>query len=80
MLTVCLRITQMMLLLILNKMPFLCLLHLKYSVLFFSLLLLHFTFVSQGFYVGSEQFHIKHTPLITTVSQLSIWVCYNTFI
>jgi hypothetical protein len=38
-------------------------------LLFFYLPLLSFAFVSHGFYLRSEQFHIKHTSLKTNTSQ-----------
>jgi len=63
---------------ILNKMPLLHPLLLKY----WSLLLtsaLHFTFVTHGFYLGSESLHMKHTPLIITTTQFSTALQYRCF-
>jgi hypothetical protein len=43
---------------------------LKYSVFFYQFPLLHFTFVSHEFYLWSKRFHIKHTSIIVTASQV----------
>jgi hypothetical protein len=52
-----------------NKTPLLCSLLLKYSVSFSQLPFLHF--VSHVFYLGCEQFHIKHTALVTAAKRFA---------